>query len=124
MNSKMLESLKNQLLEEKKHLEEELSHFAHRNPNTPGVDYQANFPDIGNKDDENASEVAEYSDNLSLENSLEKSLRDTISSLKSIENGTYGICKYCEEPIDENRLHARPTSSSCIRCKKTLTQEM
>ena len=35
-----------------------------------------------------------------------------------------GICKYCDQPIDEKRLRARPTSGACISCKKTLTDEV
>ncbi|PJA47555.1 hypothetical protein CO172_00850, partial [Candidatus Uhrbacteria bacterium CG_4_9_14_3_um_filter_36_7] len=85
MNSKLVETLKNELLKEKKRLEDELSHFAHRNTSATTVDYDANFPNIGDKEDENASEVAQYSDNLSLESALEKSLRDVIASLESID---------------------------------------
>ena len=82
------------------------------------------FPNLGEKEDENASEVAQFSDNLSLEDELEKALRDVESALKMIEKGTYGTCKYCGQQIDERRLVARPTSTSCIQCKKTLTQEV
>lgn len=113
-----------QLLAEKARLEEELSRFAHRNPNAATTDFDAEFPNLGDKEDENASEVAQYSDNLSLEGELEKALRDVESALKVIDAGKYGICKYCGQEIDERRLQARPTSSSCIQCKKTLTQEV
>lgn len=84
----------------------------------------ADFPNLGEKEDENASEVAQFSDNLSLEDELMKALRDVESALKMIEKGTYGTCKYCGQQIDERRLIARPTSTSCIQCKKTLTQEV
>ncbi|KKW32910.1 MAG: Transcriptional regulator, TraR/DksA family [Candidatus Uhrbacteria bacterium GW2011_GWA2_53_10] len=112
------------LLEERKRLEEELSHFAHRNPKAAGTDFQAEFPNVGDKEDENATEVAQFSDNLSLEDELEKALRDVETALELIDKGVYGVCKYCKQPIDERRLRARPTSSSCIECKKTLTQEV
>jgi DnaK suppressor protein len=39
------------------------------------------------------------------------------SSLKAIEEGTYGICEDCEEPISIARLKARPVTSYCIACK-------
>jgi DnaK suppressor protein len=54
---------------------------------------------------------------------LEKQLRDTNKALASIEDGSYGTCKHCGEPINEQRLIARPTSTSCIECKKKLTGE-
>lgn len=119
-----IEKITQVLLAEKDRLEKELANFAHRNPQAAITDYNADFPNVGDKEDENASEVAQFSDNLSLEDTLEKALRDVESALKSIEQGTYGICKYCKAEIDERRLEARPTSSSCIQCKKTLTQEI
>jgi DnaK suppressor protein len=39
------------------------------------------------------------------------------SSLEAIEEGTYGICQDCEEPISIERLKARPVASHCIACK-------
>jgi DnaK suppressor protein len=116
--------IKTALEDEKRRLENELSRFAHRNQNAPNTDYSADFPNLGDKDDENASEVAQFSNNLSLEDELEKALRDVESALTHIKEGTYGTCKYCGAQIDELRLIARPTSTSCIKCKKTLTQEM
>ena len=124
MDKALLEELKQNLLSEKIRLEQELSSFSHRNQNPATVDYDADFPNIGDKEDENASEVAQFSDNLSLEGELEKALRDVDSALKMVEQGTYGSCKYCGNVIDERRLRARPTSTSCIQCKKTLTQEL
>lgn len=37
--------------------------------------------------------------------------------LLTIEEGTYGICQGCEEPIALARLKARPVTSYCITCK-------
>lgn len=124
MNKDFIEQMKTKLLEEKQGLEIELSKFSHRNPKAAETDFSADFPNLGDKEDENASEVARFSDNLSLEEELEKALRDVESALAMIENGTYGKCKYCGQEIDERRLSARPTSTSCIQCKKTLTQEV
>jgi DnaK suppressor protein len=124
MTNEFLEKMRGKLLVDKARLEQELAKFAHRNPRATDTDYDANFPNLGDKEDENASEVAEFSTNLSLEGELEKALRDIESALRQIDKGVYGICKYCKQPIDEKRLEARPTSSSCIQCKKTLTQEV
>jgi DnaK suppressor protein len=37
--------------------------------------------------------------------------------LQAIEDGSYGICEGCEEPIGIARLKARPVTSYCIVCK-------
>lgn len=124
MNQDFINKIKQIVEAEKERLTSELSKFAHRNPQAKETDFAADFQNIGDKEDENASEVANFSDNLSLEEELEKALRDVESAVKAIENGTYGICKYCGQEIDERRLEARPTSTSCIQCKKTLTQEV
>ncbi|MBI5369910.1 TraR/DksA C4-type zinc finger protein [Candidatus Uhrbacteria bacterium] len=124
MNQQFLEKMKTTLEEEKNRLTTELSKFAHRNPKAKETEFETDFQNIGDKEDENASEVASFSDNLSLEEELEKALRDVESALKMFDGGTYGTCKYCGQEIDERRLEARPTSTSCIQCKKTLTQEV
>lgn len=117
-----LDKIKQVLSDEKKRLEEELNKFTKKNPHVKD-DYDAAFQDYGNKDDENALEVAQYITDKPLEETLEKELRDVKKSLERLEKDNYGICKYCDKPIDEKRLLARPTSSACIACKKTLTQE-
>lgn len=124
MNKKFLSEMKNNLVEEQKKLESELSRFAHRNTKAKTTDFDTDFPNYGDGQDENASEIATYSNNLSLESELEKALRDVTNALKRIEDGSYGTCKYCKEGVAEARLKARPTASSCISCKKTLTQEI
>jgi DnaK suppressor protein len=124
MNDAFLAQMKERMDEEKIRLEDELSKFAHRNTKAVDSDFEADFPNIGDKEDENASEVAQFSDNLSLEDELEKALRDVEAALDLYEAGSYGVCKYCKQEINEKRLEARPTSSSCIQCKKTLTQEV
>jgi DnaK suppressor protein len=39
-------------------------------------------------------------------------------ALAKIEEGTFGICEECEEPIALKRLEARPETTLCIRCKE------
>ncbi len=117
-----LDEIKSKLEEDKKSLEKELAKFTKPNPNVEG-DFNASFPEYGDEDDDNAREVAQYTANKPLEITLEKSLRDVNKALDRLGNGSYGICKYCDEPIGEERLRARPTSGACVSCKKTLTNE-
>jgi RNA polymerase-binding protein DksA len=115
--------MKERLLEEKVRLERDLGDLGDRHPARAGT--EVTYPESGgSSDDDNAAEVAEYSDELSLDSKLKKELQDVLSALKAIENGKYGICKYCGKDIQEKRLEARPSSSSCIACKKLLTQEL
>ncbi|HAZ28306.1 MAG TPA: hypothetical protein DCY48_00835 [Candidatus Magasanikbacteria bacterium] len=117
-----LDDMKNMLLTEKDRLTKELAKFTTKNPHVEG-DFETTMPEYGSEEDDNAREVAEYTTNKPLELTLEKTLRDVVKALDRIDKGQYGMCKYCGQPIEEKRLRARPTSSSCIPCKKTITQE-
>ena len=74
----------------------------------------------GDKIDENAQEISEYTTNLATEKILESTLRDIEAALERIEKGTYGICKYCGQEIGKERMLARPVASACVECKTRL----
>lgn len=116
LSSVQLAEIKTKLLEEKNTLAKELGLI-------DGNGTEAQLPEYGSDEEENAAEVTEYETNRSIEFDLKKSLRDVVSALKNIDDGTYGLCKYCKQPIPAERLKARPTSSSCVTCKKAITQE-
>lgn len=118
----LLKEIEARLQKEKTSLEKELAKFATKKPNLPN-EYDAFVPQYGDEEDDNAREVAEFTTNKPLEMSLENTLRDIDKALLRLSDGTYGTCKYCGQAIGKKRLLARPTSSSCIDCKKTLTQE-
>ena len=44
-------------------------------------------------------------------------------ALKRIRDGTFGICEICGEEISEERLHFRPVTTQCIKCKTELEDE-
>jgi DnaK suppressor protein len=37
-------------------------------------------------------------------------------ALRSIDEGTFGICRSCEEPLSAARLEAKPDATLCIQC--------
>lgn len=123
MKKEFIQEMEEKLMNEKRRLEKELTEFAKQNPKN-AEDYDAAFPNMGDKEDENAEEVDTFSTNLTLERTLESSLRDVEKALDRIKNNAYGICKYCSKEIGEKRLRARPSSSSCVECKKSFTQEL
>jgi RNA polymerase-binding transcription factor DksA len=82
--SEFLEKIKSTLLEEKNRIEGELSRFSSRKNKE---DFEANYPEYGDKEDENAAEIADYAAEVPLEESLEKTLRDTNQALSRIEKG-------------------------------------
>lgn len=117
-----LNDIKKSLLDEKTKLEADLLQFA-KPSKKDKTDFNADFPNYGSEVDDDVLEVEEFTVNKPLEMSLEKTLQDITKSLERLEKGGYGICKYCQKPIDEKRLLARPTSSACVSCKKVLKEE-
>lgn len=119
MKPETIQEIRAELLRIKQETEEALNIFATKESGNAN-DFTSTFPDYGDESDENAQEVGQYSTNLATEQILEKTLRDVDSALKKIDQNTYGICKYCDQEIDERRLLARPFSSSCVKCKSQL----
>lgn len=121
MDTQKTDHFKERLLQEKERIEAELAALGSKDPDK----IDAEYPESGsNSDEDNASEITEYADIVSIEARMQSELKDVNKALKTLEEGKYGICKYCGKEIQEKRLEARPASSSCIACKKVLTQEM
>ena len=120
MKKQFISAMKRKLEEERVVVEQELKKIADKNPEMSEEDYVTKFPQFGDEPEDNAEEIEVYESNLAIEQNLEKTLRDILSAQKRIEDGTYGVCKYCGKEIDEKRLEARPVSSACISCKSKI----
>lgn len=118
MDQKTLQALKEQLEKKKEQVIGELKNIGE--PADGENNFNASFPDYGDSQEDNAAEVDKYNTNLSLEHSLEKGLDDIETALKKIEDGSYGVCKYCGHNIEPERLKVRPESTACIECKRKL----
>lgn len=115
LDPKTLAELKEKLLQEKTRMETELGRIA--KPTKNPADYDTSFDEIGKDEDENASEVEEYTDNLALETTLEKQLKEILEAMERIETGTYGKCENCNADIPLERLQAYPSAKTCINCQ-------
>jgi RNA polymerase-binding protein DksA len=114
LDSQIISELKEKMVSEKKQLEEELNRIA--TPSTANGDYNTKFSEMGTDEDDNASEVEEYTDNLAIEANLEKQLKEINEALEKIEAGNYGKCENCNEDISIERLRAYPAAKTCIKC--------
>ena len=47
----------------------------------------------------------------------ERLLRQITQALQRIDDGVYGICLHCEQPIARARLEAQPHASLCVNCQ-------
>ena len=58
--------------------------------------------------------AAEEGENRALAANLEALLADVELALQKLDEGTYGRCEVCGEPIAPARLEAMPASRHCL----------
>mgnify|MGYP001558627914 CR=1 FL=1 len=116
---------KAKLLEEKRLLEEELSHLGTKNPEIKG-EWMATPSDIGHDDGKEESQneadildtgvkMENAEERISTENTLAIQYKSVLKALEAIERGLYGTCTIGKNHvIDPARLEATPSATTCI----------
>ena len=69
------------------------------------------------KREEEATESFELEKRLALEKRVRDNLADVERALHKFEEGSYGLCDSCGQPIAPARLEALPQASLCVTCK-------
>lgn len=115
LTPEQLEELKHLLLQRKEEVLQRIKRFME------GDIFKVST-DIGDEVDIADHEI-EREKLLRLRERETKYLHKVEYALRKIEEGTYGICEYCGEPIGYERLKARPVAIYCIKCKEKLEAE-
>jgi len=110
MDAKTLAKFKKMLLEEKQRL-------LNNSKNALKNELALSPDDLPDETDLAASEINQ---NLifKLRDRERQLLTKIDEALARMEEGTFGTCEECEEPIEPRRLEARPVSTLCIACKE------
>ncbi len=106
---KMMHSL---LQSDRKRLAEELEQLKA----SAQTEDRREFSPFGKREEE-ATESFELEKRLSLEKRLAEQLGEVEHALRKFEEGTYGLCDTCGQPIPPARLEALPQASLCLDCK-------
>ena len=61
-----------------------------------------------------ADQIEELVTNVPLVAELEERHTDVTEALEKMDQGTYGMCEECGEPISPERLKANPAAKTCI----------
>lgn len=74
----------------------------------------------GSGDDQadSGSSALEREQELTLVNNTRDLLAQNARAIARIEEGTYGACESCSEPIGKARLQAFPRATLCVTCKQ------
>ncbi len=126
LDQKTINELKTALEKEQDLLTKELETIATPDPNLPGdwdikhSEWEEN--EITSKEElesgVSVNEVDEDMKNKALSDHLELRLKEVNDALKRMEDGTYGICKICKNPIPIDRLKANPAADADIEHAK------
>jgi RNA polymerase-binding protein DksA len=72
----------------------------------------------GNDQADVGSTTFERDHEMSLANNARLMLEQTEHALERIEDGSYGACESCGQPIGKMRLMAFPRATLCLSCKQ------
>ena len=50
-------------------------------------------------------------------------LREVVTALQKLDEGSFGSCERCGEPISDKRLEALPFARYCINCQRAAEEE-
>ena len=105
--------LRSRLEREQKRLIEELEQLK---ANIRPPDERREGSPFGKREEE-ATETAELEKRLALEKRTRELLAEIEHTLGKFDQGTYGLCDICGQPIDVARLEALPQANQCLSCK-------
>ena len=71
-----------------------------------------------------ATETYEREKDLSLRDQIEARLTENAMAGKRVDEGTYGFCERCGEPISRARLEARPSTRWCATHRAEVASEL
>jgi DnaK suppressor protein len=80
---------------------------------------KTSFPDPTDR----ASMESDRNFELRIRDRERKLINKIRTALEKVEDGSFGFCEVCGEPIDFKRLEARPVTTHCIDCKTSEEEE-
>jgi DnaK suppressor protein len=110
-----LEQLREQLLDKRRQLEGEVGRIAL---------YGKDQEDDSTKDLGDQAASAYTREFLAeLGNGDRRLLRDVLIALRKLDEGGFGECERCGEPVGDKRLEALPFARFCIECQRRVERE-
>jgi len=67
---------------------------------------------------DDATAAFDQAKDLSIRQNADTLLKQVNAALRRFENGTYGLCVECNQPIDTARLKAIPYAELCMDCQR------
>jgi RNA polymerase-binding protein DksA len=110
------EQFRTRLIEERKRVKEAIDYLHEENPGSVQDETQDSTAD--NHPADVATVTFDRELDYSLEENEERLLGAIDAALGRIDDGSFGICRTCGQPIGAERLEALPWTTQCIDCKR------
>ena len=112
LNPKQLEAIRNGLLKRKKELDSELAELYSQK-------VTGEVQDSGDQASSSSLETLK----ISLQDAEIEEYNRIIKALEMIDDGSYGKCFDCSQPISEKRLKLYPNATRCLLCQEQLEEK-
>jgi len=107
LSDEFITKIKQELEEQQREAEAKLESLREFMKGEVDIDIEEGDPDLFEREKMTALILAQ-----------ERRIGSAQQALKAIETGVYGTCERCREPINPERLEARPDATLCIRCQQ------
>lgn len=104
--------LRSRLEQEQRQLTEELEQL---NASSRSIERREGSP--YGKSEEEANAAADLEKRVAFERRIGDTLAQVEHALHKFDDGNYGLCENCGQPIDPARLEALPWANLCLNCQ-------
>lgn len=121
MTKDLIKKFKEILTKKKEQITAQISKFAKKNQDGQ---YEVVHEEYGNSEEDNTDEIEEEIQNESLLSTLSQEITNIDKALEKAEEGTYGKCEACGNPIEEKRLEFNPEATFCSSCQSKKEKDL
>jgi RNA polymerase-binding protein DksA len=115
-----LKRLRQMLLQERERIIEEMRILDDRSLTANPEDTESQQPGFSLQLADSATDNIQVETDLAIRNIEAEQLAQIDDALRAIDSGDYGICHRCQQPIDFERLKAKPNARYCVSCLRLL----
>ena len=122
LTKEQIKQLRQLLITERAKLADEIKSIAHdvsTSPREASGDLSAYTVHMADM----AADTYERELSMNIVSSEQELLYQIDDALKRLDDGSFGICQQCTQPISMSRLKAVPYASLCISCQRTKEQK-
>jgi RNA polymerase-binding protein DksA len=112
------ERFRERLLEERMRVESAIQYLRDEHPGSLEDETEEPLGTTDNHLADTATATLDREIDFTLGENSEQVLAEIDDALQRIEDGTFGTCRTCGQPIAPERLEAMPWATQCIDCKR------